>query len=85
MGPGSALRVYLRVSLFAVGWGLQWLSARAMLHFPKLHLKPEEQQAVQTLQNGCDLGAPTGARPHYHLLAPVAEEVLFRGIFVSLD
>src|SRR5690242_19027399 len=33
-----------------VGWVLQWFSAQLMLHFPKLHLNPEEQQAVQTLQ-----------------------------------
>lgn len=63
-----------------IGWSLQWLSAKVMLHLPRLHLKPEEQEAVQTLQlagtwvSRLVLGIIT------ILLAPVAEEVLFRGI-----
>jgi len=72
---------FIGASLFLpVGWGLQWISAQIMLHFPKLHLRPEEQQAVQTLQMAVTwqhrlvLGLIT------ILLAPVAEEVLFRGI-----
>ena len=72
---------FIGASLFLpLGWGLQWLSAQIMLHFPKLHLKPEEQQAVQTLQMAVTwqhrlvLGLITV------VLAPVAEEVLFRGI-----
>jgi membrane protease YdiL (CAAX protease family) len=72
---------FICASLFLpVGWALQWLSADIMLHLPKLHLKPEEQQAVQTLQTAVTwqhrlvLGLIT------ILLAPVAEEVLFRGI-----
>lgn len=72
---------FIGASLFLpVGWALQWLSAEAMVHIPKLHLKPEEQQAVQTLQMAVKwehrlvLGLIT------ILLAPVAEEVLFRGI-----
>ena len=31
-----------------VGWTLQWVSARVMIQL--VHMKPEEQQAVQTLQ-----------------------------------
>jgi membrane protease YdiL (CAAX protease family) len=72
---------FICASLFLpVGWGLQWVSADLMLLFPKLHLQPQEQQAVQTLHTAVTwehrllLGLIT------ILLAPVAEEVLFRGI-----
>jgi membrane protease YdiL (CAAX protease family) len=60
--------------------GLQWLSAQLMVHLPRLQLKPEEQESVQTLQmaitwwNRLALGAVT------IVLAPAAEEMLFRGI-----
>jgi uncharacterized protein len=63
-----------------VGNGLQWLSAEVMMRLPWLHLKPEEQLAVQTLQMASGwmerlaLGVVTIA------LAPLAEEILFRGI-----
>jgi len=66
-----------------LGLGLQWLSAKIIVHLPRLHIKPEEQQAVQTLQlasawvTRVALGAVT------ILLAPVAEEILFRGILYS--
>jgi hypothetical protein len=68
-------------SLFLpLGMGLQWLSAEVMLHLPRLHLKPEPQESVQTLQmavswtNRFGLGAVT------ILVAPLAEEMFFRGI-----
>jgi membrane protease YdiL (CAAX protease family) len=63
-----------------VGMGLQWLSAQVMVHLPHLNLKPQEQESVQTLEmavtwfNRAALGAIT------IVLAPVAEEMLFRGI-----
>jgi membrane protease YdiL (CAAX protease family) len=66
-----------------VGMALQWLSAQVMVHLPHLQLKPEEQEAVQTLQmavtwfNRLVLGAVT------IVLAPAAEELLFRGILYT--
>ncbi len=63
-----------------VARGLQWASVVVMEHLPRLHLKPEEQQAVQALRaaslwlHRIVLGAVT------ILLAPVAEEMLFRGL-----
>jgi CAAX protease family protein len=79
--PRAILFGFICASLFLpLGWGLQWLSAQAMLHFPKLHLKPEEQQAVQTLQMAVTWGHRLVLGIITMLLAPVAEEVLFRGI-----
>jgi len=59
---------------------LQWLSAEVMVRVPYLQLRPQEQEAVQTLEmavtwfNRVALGMVT------ILLAPAAEEMLFRGI-----
>src|SRR5262249_24791505 len=63
-----------------VGWGLQRLSAKVMLHLPRLQLKPEEQQAVQTLEMAVSWTHRLALGTVTILLAPVAEEVLFRGI-----
>jgi len=63
-----------------LGWGLQWVSAKIMVHLPRLHLKPEEQQAVQTLQLASAWLSRLALAAVTILLAPVAEEVLFRGI-----
>ncbi|HTL16706.1 MAG TPA: CPBP family intramembrane glutamic endopeptidase, partial [Patescibacteria group bacterium] len=63
-----------------IGIGLQWLSALLMVHVPFFQLKPEEQESVQTLQLAVTwlprvvLGVVT------ILLAPAAEELVFRGI-----
>jgi membrane protease YdiL (CAAX protease family) len=72
--------VILACVFLPLGMGLQWLSAEVMVHLPHLKLKPQEQEAVQTLQMAVTwhtrvmLGAVT------ILLAPAAEEMLFRGI-----
>jgi membrane protease YdiL (CAAX protease family) len=63
-----------------VGWGLQWLSVEALIHLPRLELQPEQQQVVRSVQMAATplhwiaLGGVT------ILLAPVGEEILFRGI-----
>src|SRR5262249_33486951 len=44
------LGVILACLFLPVGMGLQWLSAQVMVHLPALQLKPQEQEAVQTLQ-----------------------------------
>jgi len=63
-----------------LGMALQWLCGLIMVHLPHLNLKPEEQEAVQTLEMAATwfprviLGVVT------IVLAPAAEEMLFRGI-----
>ncbi len=65
---------------FPIGQQLQWLSYVLMEHAPQLALKPQEQDAVQTLRvatswtDRLTLGSVT------ILLAPAGEELLFRGI-----
>lgn len=79
--PRAALLGFIGASLFLpVGWGLQWLSAKLMLSVPKLHLKPEEQQAVQTLQMAVTWGHRLALGLITIVLAPAAEEIFFRGI-----
>jgi membrane protease YdiL (CAAX protease family) len=74
------LGVILACLFLPVAMGLQWLSAQVMVHLPRLQLRPQEQEAVQTLQMAVTwfhrlaLGAVT------IVLAPAAEEILFRGI-----
>jgi len=63
-----------------IAWGLQTGFVRLITHLPRLALKPEEQLSVQVLRQAFSwfdravLGIATIA------LAPVAEEILFRGI-----
>jgi membrane protease YdiL (CAAX protease family) len=72
---------FIVASLFLpIGWGLQVLCAKAMEHLPRLHLKPEEQQAVQTLHLAQTATSRLVLGFITILLAPLAEEVLFRGI-----
>ncbi len=69
------------------GWGLQlgiataleWASNR----LPNLHLRPEEQQAVHTLQMAVTIGSRVALGLITIVLAPVAEEALFRGILYT--
>ncbi len=75
---------FVAATLFLpLGWGLQQISALFLLHFSQLGIHPEPQQAVQTLR------AATGLPDHIALgiitilLAPLAEESLFRGILYT--
>ena len=83
--PRALLLGAITACLFMpVGWTLQAGSARAIewagKRVPRLGLKPEQQQAVQTMEmavtwrNRLALGLVT------ILLVPLAEELLFRGI-----
>jgi membrane protease YdiL (CAAX protease family) len=66
-----------------LGVVVQWVSAYIMVHIPHLQLEPHEQESVQTLQMAVTwvhrvvLGIVT------IFLAPVAEELLFRGILYT--
>jgi membrane protease YdiL (CAAX protease family) len=59
---------------------LQWLSAEIIVRVPYLQLKPQEQEAVQTLEMAVTLVQPGCPGCCTILLAPAAEEMLFRGI-----
>ncbi len=63
-----------------VGWGLQQLSALAVSHIHHFGLHPEEQQAVQTLRSAVAWFDRVALGVVTIVLAPLAEEILFRGI-----
>jgi uncharacterized protein len=63
-----------------VGWGLQHASALVMKHLPHLGLEPTEQLPVQALRVSMSWGARLALGAAAVLLAPVAEEMMFRGI-----
>jgi membrane protease YdiL (CAAX protease family) len=88
-GLGNGSRDALVLGLVAaalfvpVGWGVEQASAWGLSHLAPAAMKPEEQRAVQVLRTAVSwsqrglLGAITIA------LAPVAEEVFFRGILYT--
>jgi len=67
-----------------IGWGLQAFSAQVLdffhAHWPALGLKPELQQSVQTLKESHGFLNRFALAGITILLAPLAEEMLFRGI-----
>jgi membrane protease YdiL (CAAX protease family) len=60
-----------------IGWGLQWTSGQIM---ERLHFHPEEQAAVEVLRNAQTLWNSLVLGVAAVLFAPVAEEMVFRGI-----
>ncbi len=78
---GALLRgVIVACAFLPVAIALQWVSARLMVHVPYLHLKPEEQEAVQTLQLAVSWQDRLALGFVTILLVPPAEEMLFRGV-----
>jgi membrane protease YdiL (CAAX protease family) len=63
-----------------LGWGLQQASALIMTHLPHFKLQPEEQLSVHVLRASMDWVGRITLGAAAILLAPVAEEILFRGI-----
>ena len=63
-----------------LGWGLQQASALVMTHLPHFKLQPEEQLSVHVLRVSMSWAGRITLGAAAILLAPVAEEVLFRGI-----
>lgn len=80
--PGRALMVGFVVACFflPVGRGLQWICVVLMEHLPWRGFKPEEQDAVQALRTAVSWPERAGLGIVTILLAPVGEEILFRGI-----
>jgi membrane protease YdiL (CAAX protease family) len=75
--------ILLACIFLPIGWALQWLSTEAITRFMPWKGEPAEQQAVQTLRMASGwlprsvLGVVT------IVLAPVAEEFLFRGVLFT--
>ncbi len=63
-----------------LGWGLQQASALMMTHLPHFKLQPEEQLPVRVLRVSMSWPGRLTLGAAAILLAPVAEEMLFRGI-----
>ncbi len=63
-----------------VGWGLQQASALVITHLPGLHMEPHEQLPVRVLRVSISWGGRLALGATAILLAPVAEEMMFRGI-----
>jgi membrane protease YdiL (CAAX protease family) len=79
-----AIGLMIACIFLPIGQGLQMLSAQVLAHVPPhWNVRPEEQLPVQTLRlartwgNRAVLGVVT------ILLAPLAEELLFRGVLYS--
>ena len=77
--PGRAVAWgVISASLFLpLAMGLQWVSAQVM---PHLHLKPAQQESVQTLQMAVSWTQRLGLGMVTIIIAPMAEEMFFRGI-----
>ena len=68
------------VVFLPLGWGLQQASALVMTHLPHFKLEPQEQLPVHALRVSMSWGGRVAMAVAAVLLAPLAEEVLFRGI-----
>ena len=68
------------VIFLPVGWGLQQASALVMTHLPHWKMQPQEQLPIHALRVSMSWGGRLALGAAAVLLAPVAEEVLFRGI-----
>ncbi len=81
--PAILAGVLVACLFLPVGWGLQQASGLVIEHLHRFGVRPEEQQSVQTLRvatswsERATLGFVTIG------LAPVAEEILFRGILYA--
>lgn len=72
--------VILACAFLPIGVILQWLSAEVMVRLPYVQLKPQEQESVQTLEMAVSWLNRVPLAMITVLLAPAAEEMLFRGI-----
>jgi membrane protease YdiL (CAAX protease family) len=63
-----------------LGWGLQQASALVMTHLPHFKMEPKEQLPIHALRVSMSWGGRLALGATAVLLAPVTEELLFRGI-----
>ena len=69
--------VLIACAFLPIGWLFQWVSAEVMTHF---QFKPVEQEAVQALRITESVWDRFALGAAAIFLAPVAEEILFRGV-----
>jgi membrane protease YdiL (CAAX protease family) len=74
------LGVMVALIFLPVGWALQQASAFVMTHLPHFKLQPEEQLPVHVLRLSASWAGRITLGAVAILLAPIAEEILFRGI-----
>lgn len=75
------LGILIALIFLPVGWGLQQASAQVMTHVPHFKLQPQEQPVIHALRVAASCGWDRLALGVIAiLLAPVAEEIFFRGI-----
>ncbi|HZL43782.1 MAG TPA: CPBP family intramembrane glutamic endopeptidase [Verrucomicrobiae bacterium] len=77
LGFALLLGLGIAVVFVPLGWGLQDATARVFTHF---HVNAPEQQAVQVLRESHSVGNRLLLAISAILIAPVAEEILFRGV-----
>ena len=78
-GQALLLGVIMASLFLPVGWALEAASALVLKNLPALGLQPEVQPAVQVLQQAVSWPARGALGLVTILLAPVGEELLFRG------
>jgi membrane protease YdiL (CAAX protease family) len=74
------LGLLVAVIFLPIGWGLQQASALVMTHLPHFKMEPQEQLPIHALRVSVSWGGRLALGVVAVLVAPVAEEVLFRGI-----
>ncbi len=79
LGKAVLLGVIVALIFLPLGWGLQQASALVMTHLPH-KLEPQEQLPVYVLRVSMSWAGRATLGAAAILLAPVAEEILFRGI-----
>jgi membrane protease YdiL (CAAX protease family) len=79
-GKAVLLGVLVALIFLPLGWGLQQTSALVMTHLPHFKLEPQEQLPVHVLRVSMSWAGRVTLGAAAILLAPVAEEILFRGI-----
>jgi membrane protease YdiL (CAAX protease family) len=79
-GKAVLLGVLVALIFLPLGWGLQQASALMMTHLPLFKMEPQEQLPVHVLRISMSWAGRITLGAAAILLAPVAEEILFRGI-----
>ena len=77
------LGFFAAVVFLPFGWGFEQVAAWGLNHLAPVSMKPEEQRAVQVLRTAASWGQRGILGGITILLAPVAEEVFFRGILYA--
>ena len=79
-GKAVLLGTLIALLFLPLGWGLQQAAAFVMTHLPHFKLEPEDQLPVHVLRVSMSWPGRITLGAAAILLAPVAEEILFRGI-----